>query len=335
MNSTARPKVTMADVARQAGVSTATVSFVLNNTKPVTPEVHRRVEQAMHSLGYQPSHAAQMLRTGKSATLGLVIPDLTNPFFPKLAQDVEQEARALGYAVLLADSHDDLALQDELLQNLERRGVDMLLVVPAMHTSATLKAGVPVVVLDRLAGETPSVQSDKYQGGALAAQHLLNLGHRDFAILAGPDRNSAPGERVRGMLDTLEAAGVSVPSPCIVFGEYSVESGRSGTQALLSSGEAFTALLAANDTLALGALSALQSTGKRVPDDISLIGFDDISWASLSSPPLTTIRQDTRELARQALHLALKGQAGQPSTVGTMLMLRASTAAPKVKGGKA
>lgn len=320
----------MADVARQAGVSTATVSFVLNSSKPVTPEVRQRVQSAIVALGYRPSHAAQALRTGRSATLGLMIPDLTNPFFPKLAQDVEQEARALGYAVLLADSHDDLSLQNELIQNFERRGVDGLLIVPAMKTSDTLQASVPIIVLDRLAGETPAVHSDKWQGGALAAEHLLKLGHREFGILAGPERNQGIGERVRGMLDTLAAAGVELPASRLVFGEYSVESGRAGTQHLLDGGGTFTALLCANDTLALGALSALQSAGKTVPQDISLIGFDDIAWAALSSPPLTTIRQDTRELARAALHMALSGEEQAPQTVGTTLSLRSSTAAPPI-----
>ncbi|WP_229670760.1 LacI family DNA-binding transcriptional regulator [Deinococcus aquiradiocola] len=319
----------MADVAREAGVSTATVSFVLNNTKAVTPAVQARVEAAVQALGYRPSHAAQALRTGRSLALGLIIPDLTNPFFPKLAQDIEQEARTRGYAVLLADSHDDPALQQEHLGTLAQRGVDVLLVVPAVGTDDTLTADVPLIAIDRAAGDTPLVHSDKRQGGQIAAQHLLDLGHREFAVLAGPSRHGGVGERVRGMLGTLERAGVPVRKGRIYESDYSLLAGREGARHLLQTAPGFTALLAANDTLALGALSALTEAGITVPGQVSLVGFDDIPWSALSAPSLTTVRQDTRQMARQAIELALQTvNAPQvaPLPVGTTLTVRGSTA---------
>lgn len=321
----------MADVARQAGVSTATVSFVLNGTKAVTPAVKRRVEHAVERLGYRPSHAAQTLRTGRSLAVGLIIPDLTNPFFPKLAQDIEQEARARGYTVLLADSHDDAELQRQHLETLEQRGVDVLLVVPAVGTTGTLRAGVPLIALDRSVGQTPLIQSDKWQGGALAARHLVELGHREIAVLAGPDRNGVAGERVRGMTETLAASGVVLKEQRMYHSEYSVEAGRAGAHRLLEQAPGFTALLAANDTLALGALSAFNDSGVAVPGDVSLVGFDDISWAALSSPGLTTVRQNTRQMARQAIEQALapEGEAVRPAVVETTLVIRGSTAAPR------
>lgn len=323
-----RSRITIADVAREAGVSTATVSFVLNNTKAVTPAVQTRVEEAMKALGYRPSHAAQTLRTGRSLAVGLIIPDLTNPFFPKLAQDIEQEARARGYAVLLADSHDDPRLQQEHLGMLEQRGVDALLVVPAVGTAATLTAAVPLVVLDRAAGETPLVHSDKRQGGQIAAQHLLDLGHRDFAILAGPSRQGRVGERVQGMLATLERWGVPITPERVYPSEYSLLAGREGAGRLLRDAPGFTALLAANDTLALGALSALHEAGITVPGQVSLVGFDDIPWAALSAPSLTTVRQDTRQMAGQAIELALRAAGALPTApvpVRTSLIVRGST----------
>lgn len=155
-----RQKTTIADVAKEARVSTATVSFVLNNTKPVTPEVERRVREAVNRLGFQPSRTAKSLRTGKSETLGLIIPDLTNPFFTRLAQGVEQEARLQGYATLLADSHDDQALQTQLIGKLQERTVDGILIVPALQTSQSLGSRVPLVCLDRPAGSEP-IQSDR------------------------------------------------------------------------------------------------------------------------------------------------------------------------------
>ena len=178
---TTRSPVTIADVARHAGVSTATVSFVLNKTKTVTAEVRDRVLRSTQELGYQPSHAARALRTGRTATIGLIIPDLTNPFFPKLAQDVEREAAALGYAVLLADSHDDLERQARAIQNMEGKNVDMMLVIPAFGTVSLPSAAVPMVMLDRsltgdhLAGQRLTVSSDEFSGGSQAAAHLLGL----------------------------------------------------------------------------------------------------------------------------------------------------------------
>ncbi|WP_288480545.1 LacI family DNA-binding transcriptional regulator [uncultured Deinococcus sp.] len=318
--------VTLVQVAREAGVSTATVSFVVNGTKPVSAAVEERVRTAIRTLGYQPSHTAQALRTGKSATLGLLIPDLTNPFFPKLAQSIEQEARRRGYAVLLSDSHDDPALQAEALTTFARRGVDALLVVPAVGTAQRLRTRLPLILIDREVGGHATVQSDKVQGGQLAAAHLMALGHHEVAVLAGPGRQGEPGARVQGMLAEMRRAGAGLPASALHYSGYGVEDGRAGAHALLDAHPETTALLAANDTLALGALSAAQSRGLRVPGDLSLVGFDDIFWAALSSPPLTTVRQDTQALARLAVEQALSGHAPAPlARIPTELIVRGST----------
>lgn len=332
---TTRSPVTIADVARHAGVSTATVSFVLNKTKTVTAEVRDRVLRSTHELGYQPSHAARALRTGKTATIGLIIPDLTNPFFPKLAQDVEREAAALGYAVLLADSHDDLERQAKAIQNMEGKNVDMMLVIPALGTLSLPATAVPLVILDRSlpgqnhAAQHLSVSSDEFSGGQQAASHLLGLGHTTFAVLAGPAQAAAVSDemrssvghsrRVQGMLSALQSAGISQADTVLVLvhSDYTAEGGRQATQDLLHASQGFTAMLATSDTLALGALSALQHAGKRVPQDVSLVGFDDIPWAALSFPALTTVRQQTAELARQAVALALSSGPASPSTLSS------------------
>ena len=353
---TTRSPVTIVDVARHAGVSTATVSFVLNKTKTVTAEVRDRVLRSTQDLGYQPSHAARALRTGRTATIGLIIPDLTNPFFPKLAQDVEREAAALGYAVLLADSHDDLERQARAIQNMEGKNVDMMLVIPALGTLSLPATAVPLVILDRsLPGQNEaalnradqhlSVSSDEFSGGQQAAAHLLGLGHTTFAILAGPAQTAVladkvPGEvrssgghsrRVQGMLSALQGAGILEAAAVLVHSDYTAEGGRQATQDLLSAHQVFTAMLATSDTLALGALSAFQHAGKRVPQDVSLAGFDDIPWAALSFPALTTVRQQTAELARQAVALALSSgpassplSSARPALVPTQLVVRGS-----------
>ncbi|MGY2895329.1 LacI family DNA-binding transcriptional regulator [Deinococcus sp. UYEF24] len=357
---TTRSPVTIADVARHAGVSTATVSFVLNKTKTVTAEVRDRVLSSTQELGYQPSHAARALRTGKTATIGLIIPDLTNPFFPKLAQDVEREAAALGYAVLLADSHDDLERQARAIQNMEGKNVDMMLVIPALGTLSLPATAVPLVILDRSlpgqnqagqdhAGQHLSVSSDEFSGGQQAAAHLLGLGHTTFAVLAGPAQAVAASaevrssggysRRVQGMLSALQSAGIPESATVLVHSDYTAEGGRQATQDLLHSEQVFTAMLATSDTLALGALSALQHAGKRVPQDVSLVGFDDIPWAALSFPALTTVRQQTAELAKQAVALALSSgpaslssgtaspstlSSARPSLVPTQLVVRGS-----------
>ena len=328
-----RTAVTIADVAKAANVSAATVSFVLNNTKAITPEVRARVETAVKKLSYQPSHMAKALRTGKTATLGLLIPDLTNPYFPKLAQDIERAASKAGYAMLFADSHDDAATQQKALRHLENRGVDMILVVPVVGTDDALKSHVPLVVLDRSAGAM-SVKSDEFLGGQQASKHLLELGHKRFAILAGPQNNGQPGQRVQGMMSAIAEAGLSIKLENLIFSDYSAESGRTGMKQLLETAESFTGILATSDTLALGALSALQSAGLQVPNDFSLVGFDDIPWAALSYPPLTSVRQDTATLASQAIEIALHlhkyglESSVKSKLVKTELMIRASSAKP-------
>lgn len=317
-------RTTIGDVARLAEVSTATVSNVLNGTGRVSATVASRVRSAAEELRYEPSQAATSLRTGRSKTVGLVLPDITNPFFPKLAQDVERGADGRGYAVLLADSRGDPARERRAVRNLSARGADAILLVPAEHDRPLPHSRVPVVVLDRAVGPGCLV-SDNAGGGHQVARHLLELGHRDFAILAGPRDLTSASERVKGMLAALAEAGVEVPAERVLHGEFSVPEGAAATAKLLAAGRpAFTALLATNDTLALGALGELQRAGVRVPEDVSISGFDDIPWAALSFPPLTTVHQDTAALAHSALAAALDGL--KPSgAIPVQLVVRAST----------
>ena len=322
----------MKDVAQHAGVSVATVSYVLNGTKPLSRAVEERVQASISALGFRPSHTAQALRTGKSETVGLIIPDLTNPFFPKLAQDIEREAQRQGYAVLLSDSHNDPQLQARAIQQLVRRGVDCLVIVPALGARHIPALPIPAVLLDRPLHDVPCVYCDERAGGHAAASHLLALGHQKFSILAGPDPALHPGmlpsERILGMREALSDAGITLPESRVVHSSYGTEGGTLAVEYLIAAGEPFTAVLAANDTLALGALHALLRHDRRVPNDVSLVGFDDIPWSAVSFPTLTTVHQDTHELARRAIQLALgcTGQGAEP--IPTQLVIRQSSGVP-------
>ena len=315
----------MADVARRAGVSTATVSNALNGTGRVSKEASDRVRAAVGELGYLPSQTARNLKTGRSRTIGLVLPDITNPFFPKLAQDVERAASERGYAVLLADTGGSLARERQAVRNLISRGVEAILLVPAGADGPGLDSRTPVVLLDRTDGKS-GLNSDHAAGGALVARHLLELGHREFVILAGPESLQSALARVEAMRETIQAAGITVPASRVLSSAFSVQAGLAAIKTLLAERSArFTAVLAANDALALGALSGLLQAGLRVPQEVSVTGFDDIPWAALAAPALTTVHQDTAALADAALRLALDGLKSS-GPIPVQLIVRGSTA---------
>ncbi len=302
---------TLEDVARAAGVSTATVSYVINAAKPVSAATRARVEAAIAELGYRPSPSARSLRTGQHHMLGLLLPDLANPFFPALAQAVAETARELGYGLMLSESGSDSASEDQALQAMQQR-VDGIVWVPETRNPDT-RPYRPTVVIDRVGPdllEFDSVSSDHSLGGRLLARTIRELGHRRIGLLAGPADSVSARQRREALCTELG----ELRPEWVLEVPYSSELPEAAVELLRHT--EVSLIVAANDAVAIGALRLLKACGRRVPEDVSLIGFDDIPWAVLVDPPLSTVSQPVRAIGRSAvelLHRRLAAPGGKPT----------------------
>jgi DNA-binding LacI/PurR family transcriptional regulator len=303
---------TIRDVARHAGVSIATVSHALSGNRPVSPELRRRVAHATERLGYRPSHLAQAMVTGRSKTLGLIVPDIANPFFPEVARGAEGAAADRGYGVLLADSELDPDEEQRCVDAFGDRGVDGLLYLagtpvlgPALADAAA--AGTPLVLVDEeLPVRGPRcgfVGVENRDGGRRAARHLVAAGHRRIAVIAGPADLPTAKARLAGFLEELAGAGVE-PCAQVTAAAYRFEDGQAAARRLLA-GPRPQALLCANDLLALGAMNVIRDAGLRIPADVAVAGFDDIFFARFFSPALTTVAQPMRRIGAEAAELLI------------------------------
>ncbi|MBD8012164.1 LacI family DNA-binding transcriptional regulator [Microbacterium sp. Re1] len=289
----------MAMVAQRAGVSGQTVSRVANGSPRVDPETRARVERAMAELGYRPNRAARALRTGRSQTLGLVAQTLATVGNSRMLQAVADAAASRGYALTVLTLGADADIADAF-DRLRDQGVDGAIVLNEATALArdAASGGLRLVVVDSPPDERFTVIGTDHASGARAAtEHLLRAGHRAVHHLAGPVGSFASAERERGWRDALAAAGIDPPEP--VRGDWSAASGFESVARMPASG--VTAIFAANDQMALGALRALAESGRRVPDDVAVIGFDDIADAADFQPPLTTVRQDFDALGEHAV----------------------------------
>lgn len=315
----------MAMVASRAGVSGQTVSRVVNDSPRVDPITRERVEKAMVELGYRPHRAARALRTGRSQTIGLVVTTLATVGNSRMLQATAEAAAERGYALTLVTAGENVADAFERLAEQEVDGAIVLNEASALVPAAERPAGLRLVVVDAPgAADLAVVHSDHVGGAAAATAHLLGLGHETVHHLAGPVDSFAAAERERGWRETLLAAGLE--PPMIVRGDWSAEAGFAAGDAL----GAASAVFCANDQMALGLLRALAEAGRSVPDDVSVIGFDDVPDAANYRPPLTTIRQDFTALAHRAVDLLVAEIEGTPgadasAVVPTLLVERAST----------
>ncbi|MCM3780676.1 LacI family DNA-binding transcriptional regulator [Microbacterium hydrocarbonoxydans] len=316
-------RVSMAAVAARAGVSGQTVSRVVNESPRVDPATRERVERAMAELGYRPHRAARALRTGRSQTIGLVVTTLATVGNSRMLQATAEAAAERGYALTLVTAA--AGEVGDAFERLADQGVDGAIVLN--EASALLPAqrpsGLHLVAVD--APEESAlvvVHSDHAGGAAAATAHLLGLGHTTVHHLAGPADSFAASERERGWRETLRAAGVGLPE--VVRGDWSPESGHAAADALAAA----SAVFCANDQMALGLLRALADSGRRVPDDVAVVGFDDVPDAANYRPPLSTIRQDFPALAHRAVALLvgdIEGEAvARASVVPTTLVERSS-----------
>jgi LacI family transcriptional regulator len=329
---------TLTDVARLAGVSTMTVSRAINDSGYVSPEARARVNRAIAELGYMPNVLARQLRSKRTKTLALVLTDIANPFFTTIARGVEDAARAQGYAVMFCNTDESEAQEIEYVRVLIQRQVDGVLLVPATDSSASLqllhKHGLPVVVLDRRlrSGGVDEVRTDSEAGAHVAVRHLLDLGHRRIAVLTGPEAVSTAADRVAGYRRAMAEEGLEPDGELVIFGGYNETSGYEMTRRILDVRPQPTALFAANNFIAFGAIRALREAGMSTPKDMSIAVFDDLPPGWVFDPFLTVVSQPAYEIGKQAAELMLERLAGkapaEPRTIvlPSELITRRSTA---------
>ncbi|UVD56967.1 LacI family transcriptional regulator [Rhizobium sp. Pop5] len=308
-------KVGIRDVAKLAGVSTGTVSRVLNDHPSVTKELRARVGEIIRELGYMPDPSARSMRSKVSRLIGIVIPDLTNPFFAELVQSAEQAAANHGYNIIVMTSFDHAAKEADRIRQLTSRKVDGIILVPSndFHT-LKLPKGLPIVVVDRLMPGYSGIAADHRHGVRLGVEHLLKLGHRRIGFISGPGHSVPANDRLRGYLDAMEQAGADAAmagSPLIAEAAFDYESGRWAGNYLLARArnERPTAIFASSDQQAIGCMRAAHDLGIPVPAALSVVGFDGIPLASMTTPRLTTVKQPIQDVAAAAVAVLLNKRA--------------------------
>jgi LacI family transcriptional regulator len=332
--------VTIHDVARRARVSIATVSHVINETRPVSDELQARVNQAMEELGYQPNRLARGLRRGETYTIGLIVSDIADPFFAEMARCIEDAGFERGYSVILCNSdrrHDKERFYAKLLIEKQVDGVIFGTLGTSTESIRMLqKRNIPLIVVDREVSdvEVDMVLVDNAQGGWLATQHLIDLGHRRIGCITGDVAITTFAQRVEGYRQALSNADLAIDETLIVYGSVVQDGGHQATHQLLSMDDPPTAIFASIDMLAIGVIQEAATMGRRVPDDLSVIGFDDIALAALFTPPLTTISQPKQDMGSLATEMLLErivdpNLTARTQLLDTALVVRGTTAPPK------
>lgn len=305
--------ITMADVAREAGVSLMTVSRVVNQKEGVSQETRHFIQDIIRKMGYHPSSIARSLATQRTGTLGLVVPDISNPFFSGVAHGVERVAYAEGYSVLLCNTEEDPQRELDVLQLLEEKRVDGMILCSSRLEKGKLRRALAqqpaVVLVNRWLGNrrgtlpVGSVIVDDEAGAQMATQHLLNRGHRMIGFLSGPPNSYSGQGRSRGYQVALTSAGMTFRSEFTRSCPPTVEGGQMAACQLLHAHPEITALLCYNDLVAVGALQACSESSRTIPDDLAIVGYDDIFLAALVTPTLTTCRVSREELGRLSTRL--------------------------------
>jgi LacI family transcriptional regulator len=333
---------TIKDVAAVAGVSFTTVSHVVNNSRPVSADVRAKVEHAIRQLHYVPSAVARSLKARATATIGLVVPNSTNPYFAELARGIEDGCSRNGYCVFFCNSDDDPAKQRNYLRVLQEKRIDGLIVASAgddaVLAQALADAREPLVVVDRniegLAADL--VQIDHEKGAYLATRHLLELGHVKIGCITGPVATAVSAMRVHGFIRAMAERGIEIAPGAIVESDFSGTGGYRAASQLFDAVMP-SAIFAGNDMMGIGALRAAAERGINVPQDCSIIGFDDIELGRFTYPALSTVGQSVRALGEMAAQTLIEritgtaaGTAGAPArrrVVAPRLIIRESTAA--------
>ncbi|EIJ78118.1 transcriptional repressor, lacI family protein [Bacillus methanolicus PB1] len=303
--------VRIVDVAKLANVSTATVSRVLSNSGTVSKETTEKVMEAIEKLNYQPNILARQLRKLETKTILVVVPDITNTFFSKILRGIEEVAAKNGYQVLLGDTGNNLEREKEFLNILRQKKADGLILLTAridQNSIEEIANEFPVVLAcEYIEGsQIPTVSIDNISSARKATEHLILLGHKRIGFISGPLNVVLSRDRLKGFHQAIAQHGIAAEPYLIQEGDFSYESGFNLMMKFLALEQPPTAVFAANDEMAIGAMKAIKSKGLRVPDDISVVGFDDIKFASIVEPALTTIAQPMFDIGMKAMELLLK-----------------------------
>ncbi|MFY7976167.1 MAG: LacI family DNA-binding transcriptional regulator [Rubrivivax sp.] len=312
-------KVTLEMVAAHAGVSPSTVSRILNGTAVVSEDKRSAVDEAVARLGFVPNPMARGLAGGRTMSIGVVTQAIDSPFYGGALRGIEDELARVGYSPLFVSGHWNAAQESRCFETLRARRVDGIIVLTGRLSDAALvrhAQDLPVVVTGRnlVAPNLCALNFDNFEGARLATQHLLDLGHRDIAHITGDARHPDTQERLRGYRAAMAAAGLPIRPGLVVAGHYTEDSGRLAVERLIDGRETFTGIFAANDQMAFGARLALHRRQMRVPDDVSLVGFDDVASAVYSIPPLSTVHHPVNELGQSAAIAMLQLLAGEVPT---------------------
>jgi LacI family transcriptional regulator len=307
------PNVTIRDVARHVGVSPMTVSRVINDSALVSPETRRRVENAISELGYVPSRLARGLSAQRTGTLAVIVPDVANPFFTLIVRGAEDVARRAGYRVILCDTRADLGVEREVIEEMIAHRVEGILIAPVSdrsreHLRRLARFAVPFVLVDRTVPgvDADAVLGDSAEGGRRLVEHLVSLGHRRIGLIVENDEVSTARDRRRGYEAALRTAGLPLDPALVVEAAVDPDGGYEGMRRLLALDERPTGVFTVNNLVGLGAIEAVRSAGLEVPDDIALVCFDDIEYASRLYPFLTVMEQPAETFGTLSAQLLLE-----------------------------
>lgn len=328
-----RSSVTLKLVAREAGVSASTVSRIINHTVNVSDELRQSVEAAIAKFNFRPNAAARGLALGRTLTIGVISQAMDSPFYGEGLRAIERRLQPLGYAPLFMSGNWQEQEEVRCMEELINRGVDGIIMFAGCLSDTALKGyalQVPIVVTGRLlrAKGLVSMQVDDRNGASLAMRHLIDLGHRRIAFIAGSENHPDANERLGGYKNALAAAGIEFDPELVVSGDFHEEGGMRAVYHLMDARVPFTALFCVNDQTAYGATLALFRRGKRVPDDVSVVGFDDLPSSTYRVPPLTSVRQSVQQLGEcsaEAILQLIAGRRFQPSLPAVELVVREST----------
>lgn len=327
-------KISIIDVAKKAGVSPATVSRVLNKTARVSPELTKKVLSAVSELNYVPDPFAHGLKTKRTRSIGLIISDITNPFFPELARGVEDYVSSMGYSLILCNTDAKPENEKRYVELLLNKGIDGLMFTSLRIGEDVIRTlladNVPCVLVGRKPENIEGlvyVVTDNYKGGCIAGEYLLSLGHKRFVHVSGPLDNSAGRERLSGFIDTLRKYKIKEGDIKIIEGDFTMEGGYRSAGEILNSKPLPTAIFFANDAMAIGALQRFWEEKIDIPETFSIVGFDNIKVSSLVAPPLTTISQEIYkigQLSAEEIIKIIEGEKGESIILEPKLIERRS-----------
>lgn len=312
-------KITIKEVAKEAGVSIATVSMILNNKdKNITEATRAKVLEAVKKYNYIPNAMAGSLVTQRTHIVGLILPDITNPFFPGIARGAEDKANESGYSLIFCNTDDKLEVEEKYVESLTKKMADGIIIA---HSSNSVKMSeilerckVPIILIDRDFNSDSilgKVLVDNLEGSYNAVMYMLNKGYKKIAYLSGSLKTRTAQDRLTGYKNALSDSGFKYDENLVKFGEYRIEWGRRGVNELLSGNENFDAIFCGNDLIAIGAMKELREKGFSIPGDAGVMGFDDIYMASLLEPSLTTVRQPNYSMGYKAMELLLENLTGR------------------------